>query len=427
MAPSHKPEINHEYDQNLLEIYNKSKNFELRHLAFNPAGKPTEWRINIVSMGGVAYEFSEQLLRELRGDKTLKEMNIYHRVKRVHGKNGVEEVHPDEGNVKMYNDLVQMMQDEHFPTVDKDLEKLGDPIEYRTLDDLGKMICNTQPNIGDITVIMGRYDFSFEDRSKGQAIGEGRPMDPDDPKDAKVLESLFHNSVYGYGRHGDLKGTIDRLTHDRNTIDSIITQMVNDYGLDPKRGRDLKETILGIRELAKAMRGYDGHVIMATNQIDTTSYVFAKEAHIDPLRVTGFSHVDQTRYTHYFKKKLSSSRSKSVFMPIVGPHNNFITPVKERSYVGKESIMKDKELAELDHSDIKQETVEFGLKLLEKRRTSDKDAPKAFVAHVKSIMLENYSNDRVVRASIPFKNKELYTGIYAELDHGIMKSIFYCK
>jgi len=376
--------------------------YKIMRNAFSQKGKPSQYRINLISLGRVGYSFAKQLLNYMGDDPSFIELNIWHPIKRMIQDNKVIDV--SHAKREMYIKLLKIMTGQR-----KNIHLY----DYRVLSDLEKIVKVNQenPSLGDITVVTARYDFSF--KLKGQK----ERLNPENLLDISLIESICQTSVYD-NSSGPIE-TMNNVIEERKIMEEVINRINKDIGLRRDRAENLIDSVIGIRELAKAFKGYKGNTIIVTNEVDTTSYVFAKQSGTHPYKTLGLSHNDQIRYEEFLRENIPKAlRDLPLYVPLFGSHNEFITPVYDGILLNDEPIV-DTIKDPFDFGKLKQQVADFGLDLFKAQGSSDEDAPKAIMHTIKSIMYEDFREDYVIRASTRFKDEEFFTGIQIHHDNEI--------
>ena len=367
--------------------------------------KPVEYRINLVSMSRLGYSFARQLLDDMKSDPSFKELNIWHRIARKIEHGQAVDVSPQESKAKMHEELLDIMTGEGGKV------KFS---EYRSLHDLEEIVRTSQksPSIGDITVIASRYDFSFDLRDeKGGVL---RPLDISSPADCSLIESIIQTSVYDTS--GSTKAVMKRISEERELMRQIVEKVIKETGLNRERAENLIDSVIGIRELAKAFNGYRGNTIIAANEVDTTDYVFAKQSHTDPRKTLGLSHNDQLRYEKFLKGELKRPlRKLPIYAPVVGSHNEFLTAVEDLIRIADDPLC-DATEKRIDFEKVRKKVADFGHRVYDARGASDEDAPKALLNMVSSIIYEDLRDCHIVRASARFGQEDFFTGMQVKHD-----------
>ncbi len=381
-------------------------NFKIMRNAFSQKDKPSQYRINLISLGRVGYSFAEQLLNYMDDDPSFIELNIWHRIARKIEDNKVVDVPPNKR--EMYKTLLKIMtgQRKNFHLHD-----------YRTLQDLEKIVrkSNNNPSVGDITIVTPRYDFSFILKDEKKRII--RALDPHNATDLSLIESICQTSVYN--NSADPQTTMKEVIEERKVMENLVNKVTKETGLRKDRANNLVDSVIGIRELANVFRNYQGNTIIVANEIDTTAYVFAKQSGTNPHKTLGLSHNDQIRYEEFLRDNIPKAlRDLQLNVPLLGSHNEFITPVYDMILLNDE-LISDTIESPFDFEKLKQQVADFGLDLFKAQGSSDKDAPKAILHTVKSIIYEDFRDDYVVRASTQFKDEDFFTGIQVHHDNGV--------
>ena len=381
-------------------------NFKIMRNAFSQKDKPSQYRINLISLGRVGYSFAEQLLNYMDDDPSFIELNIWHRIARKIEDDKVVDVPPNKRD--MYKTLLKIMtgQRKNFHLHD-----------YRTLQDLGEIVrkSNNNPSVGDITVVTPRYDFSFA--LKDEKKNSIRVLNPQDSLESALIESICQTSIYDNSTNPQT--IMKEIIEEREVMEGIVSKVTKETGLRKDRANNLIDNVIGIRELANSFKDYQGNTIIVANEIDTTAYVFAKQSGTDPHKILGLSHNDQIRYTEFLRDNIPKAlRDLQLNVPVLGSHNEFITPVYDMILLNDE-LISDTIESPFDFEKLKQQVADFGLNLFRAQGSSDKDAPKAILHTVKSIMYEDFRDDYVIRASTQFKDKNFFTGIQVSHDNGV--------
>ena len=387
--------------------------FKIMRNTFSQKGKPSKYKINLISLGRVGYSFAEQLLNYMEDDESFIELNIWHRVARKIEDGNVVDMPPNRR--EMYKTLLKIMtgQRKNFHLHD-----------YRTLQDLEKIVrdSNNNPPVGDITIVTPRYDFSFQkkDTKNKPLLDENKnpiKLDPSEPTELALIESICQTSIYD--NSADPQTIMKKVIEERAVMEDIVNKVTKETGLRRDRAENLIDSVMGIKELANAFRDYKGNTIIVANEIDTTAYVFAKQSGTNPHKTLGLSHNDQIRYEEFLRDNIPKAlRDLQLNVPLLGSHNEFITPVYDMILLNDE-LISDTIKNSFDFEKLKQQVADFGLNLFKAQGSSDKDAPKAILHTIKSIMYEDFRDDHVVRASTQFKDEDFFTGIQIHHDNGV--------
>lgn len=411
--------LNEEDADRARELALRFDQFRHREAVFGAKGKPAKYRVNLIGLGRVGYEFSEQLLKYFRNDPfTLCELVIWHPIKRQIKGKSVVDVEPADSKQEMLRDLLHIM----VPGEEGRVQLKG----YRSLSDLDQLILKSHedPTVGDITVLTSRYDMNF-------GTGEGRDrrlLDPRDRLDGQFLESLVRVSVYDPSNTMDVSSTVAQFREQRQLMAEIVTKVMEETGLQENRAMNLVDSVLGTRELAKVFAGsnvlpvYNGDVFVAVNEVDTTSQVFAKQSHMHPGRVAGLSHNDQLRITRCLKKQMPEhARSFPFAVPVVGAHNEFAVAVRDlvRYRTDKWLPLSTLTRASVNWDDIHEQAANFGLRLYTERGSSDQDAPLALLNMVQALVFEDLRGGGEVRISARHGKDDFFIGLPSRYDANI--------
>ena len=369
------------------------RQFKYMSQVFAVKGKPSQYKVNLISLGRVGYSFAKQLLDYMKFDPSFIGLHVWHRIKRGIEDGTVVDVQPSESKAPWHRDLLDIMTGEQ--------EKLQFT-EYRCLRDLEAITQekNNNPSIGSITVVAGRYDFSFR---YPDSSGNDRLLYSSHADDIPLIESILQTSVYDVDSSAEKK--MEELLAQRKAIVKIVDNVMNKKGLAECRAINLIDSILGIRELAKAFEGYTGNTLIATNEVDTTAYVFAKQSHTDPRKTTGLSLNDQLRYHKFLADELRRffSEADDLYVPLVGSHNEFITPIWELITI-RDIPLTDYQASGLDPVELLRKVAQFGESVYRSRSSSDEDSALGLLQMVKSIMYEDFRGFQTIRASTNYKD-----------------------
>jgi malate/lactate dehydrogenase len=399
-------------DQHSNLVQNLS-NFKIRELEAIQKGTPLQYRINIISSGRMAYRFTGLLLSNFKNDPIISEINIFNPFKCIKKQGEYILKSPYEDNAGINADLNEIMNNDS----NKILNQRFNLKTYRTLRELGEEIISNgkklnSSNVGEITVVMSKYNLNFLDNFKEEEVLK--------------YKNFFRTTLLDYNEN--LGETFSKLKKKYTDISKIIDEIIKEKNLNPNRANNLKNSIICISELGNALKGYKGHLLNAVNEIDTTSYILAKNSMVNPAKVLGLCDNDMLRYKTFFEKKLKQSyNSDNLFLPVIGSHNEFMTHI-QRMISTKSGLFYKTYEGKVNLEEIRDKVMNFGLDVYEYRKSSDEDSAQAMYNMVYSILFEinsNYDNvfnnqtQSLIRASSRFKKEEFFTGFLLSHNKGL--------
>jgi len=407
-------------------------------------GGYSEYRINLVSIGRLGYEFSEDMINELGSDPAFEGLDVWHRIamRYEYDKKDGETTRtlirddPKNSRAGINMQLLDTMTMESHELKEKKKHKLH---EYTTLKDLRELVerKDENPGLGEITYLAGRYDFSFKVKDED---GKKRDLNPDDPEDYKIIENIVMTSVYLENpeelNREDILGIMDDFKKKRAKIEEIIDEVSGnkDKGIPPKKWEDetvylkrnratnLIDSILGVVELGKAFEGYKGNVFLDVNEIDFTHTAFAKASKIDPRKIDALGDNDEIRYEVILANKINEIMGAEIIdprllnVPTVGPHNEYAMAVSELVTYDGEPLQNLIEEGKLGLDEIKKKAGKFGHVVFDMRGSSDKDAAMAMINAGKSIMFQGRRSRRHVRTAVAFPDENYSVCLPVEHD-----------
>lgn len=202
-----------------------------------------------------------------------------------------------------------------------------------------------------------------------------------------------------------------------NKIEACIENLAKDSSVGYERMYNLKNSVIGIINLAKALRGYHGFVVNLVNEIEITNMFLAEYSGIKFEKIISPCENDNIRAKYFFLKGMEECgiNENRIKIEFFGPHNHNGFIPKEKIYINDKPIstLYDDKMVDqmIERATLK--VNEFGEKIYLKKGSSDEDTIEGIYLVLKNYILSNEESNitnSVVRISCFSKNEGIYYG-----------------
>jgi len=298
---------------------------------------------------------------------------------------------------------------------------------FHRINNLGaKIVSNAQNNQeeSDLLVITARYDdFNKIMRIDSNKVivldNENKEKVLEEPTVLKIVQTTINNSPDSYEECAEvLRETLEK----RSKLEELVSGFQKRKGTQLERFSMLRDNVIGITELGKAISGYPGTVLNLVNDTEITTYGLCAEAEIPINRIFAPAENDVARLqvilrSHYEKEKNEKFIGDIDFLNVYGGHGEFITFDYKKirfNHQPFEEVFSDS--PEGHYEIIREEAMKFGTTFAKRnKRTSDDTVWCSTIPVIKGVISET---PKSYRGGVFNSDFQAFTGLNFRLKAG---------
>ena len=382
------------------------------------------YTINIIGYGDQGQRLSVELAEIVKEpDSKIEKVNIWLRKTDDAIKSEEDRFHHDFSYLKSKgNDEYDEIRETFMFRSFRQLSKLSE-IKEQAMED---------ENRGDLTLVLTRYsslsNIIDSERMEPLSVPEiaGRGISKEDL--VKMIKTTFFD-IDGLPVSEDPAEVLKDLEYvqqRRLKLEKIIDGEQERQGINQKRLDFLKDNILGVTELGKALNGYKGTILNLVNDVDVSTYALASAADMPVNRVWAPTGIDDTRVLVYLEEMMEEElgvKPNNIELPhTIGPHGDISLSMENVKVDGKEfREIAGKKSKQLFESAMKK-AKSYGLRHAKTFKSTSQDTTfSSLIPVIISILTEE--NDRSHKGSQYLDDFDCYTGIPYTIQRGKSKTL----